>query len=79
LRPQQDCTAQLSPDAQLVLSVQWASPAHGVLPSTQEPVSSVVLAQTQVTPGPHGPKVAHVWPAQLLLVQARSAQIPVGH
>jgi hypothetical protein len=35
LPPQQVCTAQISPDAQSLLSVQSASPAHGVLPSTQ--------------------------------------------
>jgi hypothetical protein len=38
-----------------------------------------VLAQTQVPPGPHGPKVVHVWPVQLLLVQAPLAQVPVVH
>jgi hypothetical protein len=32
---QQVCAAQISPDAQSLLSVQSASPAHGVLPSTQ--------------------------------------------
>lgn len=79
LRLQHDAAAQILPEAQLMLSVQSASLAHGVLPSTQWPVCSVVLAHTQLPPGPQGPKVAHVWPVQVLLVQAPLVQTPVGH
>lgn len=80
LMPQQDPTAHISPAAQLELSAHSARPAHGVLPSTQNPVSSVVLAHTQLPPGPHGPNVVHVWPVQAVLVQAPLTHVlPVGH
>jgi hypothetical protein len=78
--PQQVATAQTSPDAQLLLSLQLASPAHCVLPSTQNPVLSAVLAQTHDPPGPHGPNVVHVWPVQLDEVHAPFTQVsPEAH
>ena len=79
LSGQQVSTAQIKPEAQSALFEQVASPAHGVLPSTQYPVSSAVLAHTQSPPGPHGPNVSHVCPVHELLVQAPWAQTPVAH
>jgi hypothetical protein len=50
-----------------------------VFPSTQNPVPSVVLAQTQEDPGPQAVKVLQVSPVQELLVQALFLHSPDVH
>ncbi|KAI9858086.1 MAG: hypothetical protein M1813_007898 [Trichoglossum hirsutum] len=79
LLPQQVPTAHTSPLAQSTLVTHSASPAHGVEPSTQKPVPSKVLAQTQEPPGPQGPKLAQVWAVQVEEEQAPFTQVPEGH
>jgi len=79
LIPQQEATAQTTPAGQSLLVSHVCRPAHGVLPSTQKPVPSAVLAQTQVPPGPQGVNVSHVSPVQVFETQALLMQIPEGH
>jgi len=78
-RTQQVLTAHISPVAQSELELQSGRPAHGVAPSTQNPVPPVVLAQTQEPPGPHCPKVSHVLPEQLGVTHAPLVQMPEAH
>jgi hypothetical protein len=79
LIPQQDATAQTMPAGQSLLVPHVCRPAQGVLPSTQNPVPSAVLAQTQVPPGPHSVNVSHVSPVHVLETQALLMQLPEGH
>ena len=79
LAPQQVPTAQISPVAQSLFRLQLVSPAQEVDPSTQKPVLSAVVAQTQEPPGPQGPKLAQVWPVQVLEEQAPLVHLPEGH
>ena len=76
---QQEPTPQICPAGQSLLVAQVANPSHGVLPSTQNPVLSVVLAQTQDPPGPQGPNVSQVSPVQALVTQALLLQTPESH
>jgi hypothetical protein len=78
-RVQQVWNAQISPAPQLALVAQLSRLAHGVLPSTQKPVPSVVLAHTHDDPGPHAVKVLHVSPVQGTLVQALLVQTLEAH
>jgi len=79
LPPQQVPTAQTSPEEQSLLALQLGSPAQGVDPSTQKPVLSEVVAQTQEPPGPQGPKLEQVWPVQVGEEQAPLEHFPEGH
>lgn len=72
-------TTQTSPAPQWALSLHSASCSHCVSPSTQNPVPSGVLAQTQVLPGPQATKVSQVFPSQPLAAQAPFLQMPEGH
>ena len=76
---QQEATAQICPAGQSLLIVQVCSPAHGVLPSTQKPVPSAVLAQTQLPPGPQAVKVSHVSPVQVFETHELFSQTPEAH
>jgi len=78
-RWQQLPTAQTSPDAQSELLLQPGRFAHGVLPSTQNPVPSTVLPQIQLPPAPQVVNVAHVSPAQLGFEHAPLEHLPEGH
>jgi hypothetical protein len=79
LIPQQEATAQTTPAGQSLLDPHVSRPAHGVLPSTQNPVPSAVLAQTQVPPGPHVVNVSHVSPVHASETQALFLQLPEAH
>ena len=79
LRPQQVPTAHTLPKAHSALDAQPTSPAHGVLPSTQNPVPPVMLAHTHEPPGPQGAKVEQVCPAHEEKAQAPLVQVWVGH
>lgn len=72
-------TAHTLPSGQSALVPQPARPRHGVDPATQKPVPSVMLAHTQLPPGPQGPKVEHVCPVHELKEHAPLVQDPVGH
>lgn len=77
--PQQVLTAHTPPLAQSADLVQAGRPLQGVDPSTQKPVASVVLPQTQDPPGPQGPKVEQVFPEQPTAEQAPLTHLPDGH
>lgn len=73
-------TAHTWPTPHSAVDPQLGRPRQGVEPSTQKPVPSVVLAQTQLPPGPQAPKLSHVWPAQKMEEQAPFVQtLPDGH
>jgi hypothetical protein len=79
LIPQQDATAQTTPAGQSLLELHVERPVQDVLPSTQNPVPSAVLAQTQEPPGPQAVNVAHVSPVHVSETQALFLQLPEAH
>ena len=77
--PQQVPTAQTPPTGQSALVTQLGRPSQGVSPLTQKPVPSVMLAQTQLPPGPQEPKLLQVWPVQDLDEQSPFVHVlPAG-
>lgn len=79
LRWQQVPTAHTLPRGQSALEPQSFKPSHGVFPLTQKPRPPVMEAQTQLPPGPQGPKAPQVLPVHELKEHAPLVQAPEGH